>query len=365
MIKVAIKGLGLIGTSLALALKKQTEEVKIYGLDKQQTSLDFALSHGIIDECLTSLADLSEIDYLLLAGPVSVIIEDIHSLRDAKVKAGLVVLDVGSSKQSIMQAATTLPSTITFIGGHPMAGSHKSGVRAGRSDLFENAFFFLLPTNEQSQAKLASVKSLLAPTKAKWLEITPTRHDLIVGQISHLPHIIAAGLVNQTNEQFKHEPLGLQVAAGGFKSLTRIAAADPTMWTAICLNNQTVILKELAAYQETLAQIKQQLVLRDGKAIQTFFAQAQQVRRNLEHNSEKGSHPYYDLFLNIPDRPGEIAKITQKLAQANLNLVNIQILEVREEVNGVLHLTFGQPASLETARNLLAGEYELVEREWL
>jgi len=363
MIKVAIKGLGLIGSSLALALKKSKLDLTIYGLDQKQASLDYALAKGIIDDTLTDLTNLEMIDYLFLAGPVSVILDDITTLNKVTVKDSLVVMDVGSSKNDIMTAAKLIQNKVNFIGGHPMAGSHKSGVEAGRSDLFENAFFFLMPLDNKAATKLPALKELLSETKAKWQTVTPKQHDLIVGQISHLPHIIASALVNQTQGLFADEPLGLRVAAGGFKSITRIAAANPTMWTDICFSNKQVLLEKITAYKKELDQIKAQLVSGDQKAVYTFFAHARQTRLTLEQNNQKVSRPDYDLFLNIPDRPGEIAKITQQLAQAGLNLVNIQILEVREDINGVLQLTFSTEVAFKKAQSILQVNYEIVKRE--
>ena len=135
------------------------------------------------------------------------------------------------------------------------------------------------------------------------------------------------------------------------------------MWTDICFSNKQVLLEQITAYKKELDQIKAQLVSGDQKAVYTFFAHARQTRLTLEQNNQKVSRPDYDLFLNIPDRPGEIAKITQQLAQAELNLVNIQILEVREDINGVLQLTFSTEVAFKKAQSILQANYEIVKRE--
>lgn len=244
---VFIKGLGLIGSSLARAIKQDHPQIQIIASDVNEETLQYAKENNIADQVVTDMTGVEQADYIILASPVSQIIKDIATLANLKLKSGVIITDVGSTKQTIMQAAKVLTQqNLTFIGGHPMAGSHKSGVQAGRADLIENAYYFLLPASES--ADTSKLTWLLAGTNAKWLELTPSQHDKIVAQISHVPHIIAAELVNQTQQAFKDEPVGMRVAAGGFKSVTRIAASDPTMWSAILPNNKELILKQLTSY---------------------------------------------------------------------------------------------------------------------
>ena len=185
---------------------------------------------------------VAEMDVIILAGPVSQIIKDIQDLSHQSLKTGVLITDVGSTKQTVMKAAQAFKDqAVNFIGGHPMVGSHKTGVWAGRANLFENAFYFQIPLNAASAQQLDKLQDLLAATNAKWLQVTAPQHDKIVAQISHVPHVIASALVNQTERTFQGDPLGMCLAAGGFKSITRIASADPTMWSAILLNNPTMI----------------------------------------------------------------------------------------------------------------------------
>lgn len=230
---VFIKGLGLIGSSLARAIKQDHPQIQIIASDVNEETLQYAKENNIADQVVTDMTGVEQADYIILASPVSQIIKDIATLANLKLKSGVIITDVGSTKQTIMQAAKALTQqNLTFIGSHPMAGSHKSGVRAGRADLIENAYYFLLPVSES--ADTSKLTWLLAGTNAKWLELTPSQHDKIVAQISHVPHIIAAELVNQTQQAFKDEPVGMRVAAGGFKSVTRIAASDPRCGVQSC-----------------------------------------------------------------------------------------------------------------------------------
>ncbi|AVK62791.1 prephenate dehydrogenase [Lactobacillus sp. CBA3606] len=362
MTQVLINGLGLIGGSLALAIRQAHADVWLMGSDRQASCLMYAKQHRIIDEVVTDFATAAiKADVIILAGPVSVIRADLSLLATLALKPQVLVTDVGSTKQTIIAAAQPLQARgISFIGGHPMAGSQRTGVAAGRADLFENAFYFLVPGLTPPSA-MTQLKKLLRATKVKWLPVTPLQHDRLVGQLSHLPHVVAATLVNQTHTALADSPMGLRLAAGGFKSLTRIASADPAMWTAILLNNTELVLRQLSQFSGALAQIEQAIQGQDAVAIEAFFTQAKVTRDQLgpEHLGQLPN--FYDLFLNIPDHPGVLATIMQQLAQAKLNLINCHILEVREEIDGVLQLTFGTAKSQAQAAGLLkAAGYQIV-----
>lgn len=359
MTVVFIKGLGLIGSSLARAIKEVHPDVKIIASDVNQQSLDYALQHHIIDRAVDGFNEVDSADVIILASPVSQIIQDIQQLATYRLKDSVIVTDVGSTKQTIMAASRVLTDQgITFIGGHPMAGSHKSGVQAGKADLFENAFYFILPGDHQAASQ--RLEQLLSGTHAKWLTVSAEQHDRIVAQISHVPHVIAAELVNQTRETLKDEPIGMRVAAGGFKSVTRIAASDPTMWSAILLNNRSLILTQLKEYITGLNNVVTLIQNQDRDALFQFFSHAKASRESLNTPAKK---PFYDLFLNIPDQVGSLAKVTTLLAQHHLSIVNLQILEVREDVDGILQLTFADANAQQAAAAILGeANYTIVER---
>ncbi|AXX64785.1 prephenate dehydrogenase [Bombilactobacillus bombi] len=364
MTKVLIKGLGLIGSSLALAIKQAHPTITLIGCDIDAASLSYAQQQNIIDISTTDFSTAApQADVIILASPVNIIIKDLQLLATLTLKPHVLITDVGSTKQTIVKAAKPLQQQgIAFIGGHPMAGSHKSGVTAGRIDLFENAFYFLVPQLTSPQI-IAQLQDLLSATHVKWLTVTPQQHDRIVGQLSHLPHIVAAGLVNETQTTLQNSPLGLRLAAGGFKTLTRIASSDPTMWTTILLENAPLISAQLQDYIAALSQIQTDLKNLNKPAIEQFFTNAKITRDHLGPQ-QLGSLPnFFDLFLNIPDQVGAIADVTQLLAKGHINLVNIHILEVREDIDGVLQLTFDNAKNQQQAANLLrAANYQIIRR---
>ncbi|MGX7775109.1 prephenate dehydrogenase [Limosilactobacillus fermentum] len=280
MTTVLIKGLGLIGSSLARIIKQGHSDVTVWAIDPNQDNIAFARQQGFIDQAITDWQAASQADFIFLAAPVSQIIEDIHQLAQLSLKSSVVVTDVGSTKQTIMDAAQELTAKgIDFVGGHPMAGSHLTGAQAGQVDLFKDAFYFLISTIKGDDTQ--RLQSLLSAAQVIWTPISAADHDKLVAQISHLPHILAYTLVYQTAHTLAGHHPGIQAAAGGFKSTTRIAQADPTMWTAIMQNNQTDILQQLDEYLADLQMVRDAIDKGDLATLKNLFSEAAMVRQSL------------------------------------------------------------------------------------
>ncbi|GAX08232.1 prephenate dehydrogenase [Secundilactobacillus silagincola] len=287
MTTVLISGLGLIGSSLARIMKKSDLQPTILGDDPNDDTSQFLLGQGIIDERVTLLKAASRADIIVLAGPVSVIIDQLARLANVTLKPGVLVTDVGSTKTQVMVASQPIQKQhVGFMGGHPMAGSHKTGGRAGREDLFDNATYFIVD-GSQTTAQTAQFKACLKPAKLRWVNVSAKAHDGLVSEISHVPHVLAANLVNTADHQLKHDSVGLSAAAGGFKSTTRIAGSDPTMWTAIMLSNSEAISEQLTTYMDQLKQIQEAIEAHDTEKIYQFFAHAKTVRERLDQGEKK------------------------------------------------------------------------------
>lgn len=359
MTTVFIKGFGLIGSSLGRAIKEEHPTDKLIISDPDQQTLDYADQHHLADRTTTGFQEIDQADYIILAGPVSVIRHDLHQLSMMTLKPGVIVTDVGSTKQSIMNAAKPLQQKgITFIGGHPMAGSHLSGVRAGRRNLIEGAYYFQVGASKEELAA-KKIQSLLKGLHAHWVSISAPAHDMIVAQLSHVPHVIAAALVNQTAKSLQNEPNALKLAAGGFKTITRIASSDPTMWTAIMLNNQQDILHQLDQYIATLQTVKRNLTEEDHDALFDLFKNAKQIRDSLPSKLEP---QLAHVIVRIPDRDGAIATVTTKISQAGLNVRNLQIMQIREGIDGILQLSFANQEDADKARQLLSTDFEILKQ---
>ncbi|WP_099222263.1 prephenate dehydrogenase [Listeria costaricensis] len=352
---VLIVGLGLIGGSLALSIKAAHPEAHIVAVDVSYRSLEEGLALGVIDEIGESiLLEAPRADLIIFCCPVKETEQLLHYLPKIKLKPGVLITDTGSTKEDVMEAASALlEAGFTFIGGHPMAGSHKSGVQAAKQILFENAYYLLTPTTEKAQARTAELKEWLGGTRAKFLVLSPHEHDAITGMLSHLPHIVAAQLVNQTSRFVEQYPLGFRLAAGGFRDITRIASSDPRMWTDISLSNRELLLEQLDDWQKGIDEAAQMIRAGDKEAIYRFFDEAKEFRDSLPVH--RGAIPaFYDLFVDVPDYPGVISEITGYLAKEAISLINIRILETREDIFGILQITFQNEEDRKRAKACIA-----------
>lgn len=353
---ILIIGLGLIGSSLALCIKKQHPESKIIGLDYQAVSELFALKRGIIDEVAENIEVAApQADMIILCSPISETLKQLRILKQLPLKPSVIITDAGSTKKAIVECAHRLQLT-NFVGGHPMAGSHKSGVTAAEIRLFENAYYIFIVETQTDKENVAALQELLTGTHAKFITMTAAEHDQITGMLSHLPHIIAAGLVNQSKIFNEAYPRSRQLAAGGFRDITRIASSDPKMWTDILLSNRQPLIQLLTNWQEEMAEVITWLESENQPAITAFFEAAKETRNQLPVHQEGAIPAFYDLFVDIPDQPGVIAEVTHILGVGALSLINIKILVTREEITGILQLSFRNQTDVEKAKQLIEAE---------
>jgi prephenate dehydrogenase len=341
-VRVFIIGMGLIGGSLALSIKSAHPNCIMIGYDINQEELKIAKKLGVIDEIANHIAiGARNADFIFIAAPVNETEAIMMELSEMPLKTNVIISDTGSTKGKIVSSSTCLrEKNITFIGGHPMAGSHKSGVFAAKSILFENAFYLLTPTEDVQETHIQSLKGLLSGTKAKFLQISAEEHDYLTGVISHLPHLIAASIVHQAEKSSQTQGLVPRLAAGGFRDITRIASSSPQMWRDILLHNKKVMIDLLEDWKIEMDVVQNMLVQENSQEIYDYFFKAKQFR-DLLPTKEKGAIPaFYDLFVDVPDYPGVISEITGFLAKENISITNIRIRETREEVYGILVISF-------------------------
>lgn len=339
---VLVIGLGLIGGSLALCIKKEHGASTIIGYDINQKQSRLAKMLGVIDEEAETIESAAiQADLIIIATPVKEIERIIDLLCGLPLKENVIITDAGSTKVEIVKRAVCLKDKgYTFIGGHPMAGSHKSGVQAAKSILFENAFYLFTPEEDTESEVLETLQQWLLGTKAKFITVLPQEHDYLTGVISHFPHVIAASLVHQAEKTSQTHNLVPRLAAGGFRDITRIASSSPEMWKDISLHNKQVLLDLLKDWQNEMEKVSQMLIEENEEQIFGYFSNAKRFRDEMPAR-DKGAIPsFYDLFVDIPDYPGVISEITGYLAKENISLTNIRIRETREEVYGILVISF-------------------------
>ncbi|WP_284640205.1 prephenate dehydrogenase [Paenibacillus silviterrae] len=358
MTKIAIFGVGLIGGSLALCFKGKPG-VTVVGHSNNPASVEKYMKRGVVDYATTSLEEAAaDADFLFVCVPVGNLEEYLLKLTRLPLKPGCIITDVGSTKASVAAYAAGLElRDVHFIGGHPMAGKEKSGVEAATSLLFENAFYVLTPEANTPAEAYDRLVELLSWTKAHIVKLDAKSHDTIVGAISHLPHVIAVALVNQIANYNRSNDLYQLLAAGGFRDITRIASSDPIIWRDILINNKDVMLKLLSDWNLEIARFIELIQTENGEAIQEEFRLAGSFRNNLPERRKGVIHSFYDIYVDVPDHPGVIGQITMLLGNHKVNLSNIQIIESREDVPGVLRLSFGEEEHMDKALELLKKDY--------
>ena len=337
---------------------KRDQAIHVTGFDNSYSTMQEAYRRGIIDTIAPSIESVSEqADIIIFATPVNTTVRLLHELPNWNLKKDVIITDTGSTKGPIMEAAMQLHEQgITFIGGHPMTGSHKSGVTAAREHLFENAYYILTPMNDTENIILNRLRDLLIPTKAKVVVLDAVEHDRMTAIVSHFPHLVASSLVGRLSAQQQSEPFVRELAAGGFRDITRIASADPVMWRDITRQNRTELLRQLDGWVEEMNDVRNMLIQNDAAEIQTYFDNAKKFRDELPIASQGALFMTYDLHIDIPDHPGIISEITKILADERISLTNIRIVETRTDVFGILVISFQTAKDREKAQIALSEE---------
>ncbi|WEA42301.1 prephenate dehydrogenase [Priestia aryabhattai] len=280
--RVLLIGVGLIGGSLALAMKKHGH-VTVVGADINTNEVQVANQLGIVDYVAEDIkTEAAQADYIVLATPVEYTTAWIHDLSTWKLKETVIITDVGSTKGEIMKAAQALnKKRISFIGGHPMAGSHTSGAVNARADLFCSARYILTPFENEQKEKIDALMHLLEPTGAQFVPLDAATHDQITGVVSHLPHVIATSLVRQVKGYSAQNQLVTEMAAGGFRDITRIASSNPHMWRDILKQNRSMLLTLLDDWMKEMEQVKLLVEKGDGHELFDYFSDAKEFRDSL------------------------------------------------------------------------------------
>lgn len=355
---IYIVGLGLIGSSIALGIRRNHPDYHIVGYNRSEDSRRIALENGIVDEVAADITQFaSEADIIFLCVPIQQTIQFIEELANLPLKDEVLVTDAGSTKGAIVAAAQRylLPKNINFLGGHPMAGSHKTGAIAADVNLFENAYYILTPSIATKEGTTAYLQEVLSGLHARFVEIDAREHDRVTSQISHFPHVLASSLMNQAGDYQVEHPFTQHFAAGGFRDMTRIAESEPSMWTSILLSNSQNIVERLEEFTHRLKVVKQLIESGDAEAIWQFFHQGRHIRQEMEIHRRAGVDSFYDLFINIPDQEDAILTVLELLR--GISVANIRINEEnRADIYGILQITFKNEEDLRKAERILCKE---------
>jgi cyclohexadieny/prephenate dehydrogenase len=301
--KIALLGLGLIGSSMSHAVRRAELAKTIMGFARSAETRGIALELGLVDQVFETAAETVEgADLVVLCTPIGTYAELAREIGP-HLMAGAILTDVGSVKGAVVKdVAPHLPLNVHFIPGHPIAGTEQSGPRSGFATLFDNRWCILTPPPHADQAAVAKLKAYWEALGSNVDEMTPEHHDLVLAITSHLPHLIAyntvataADLEEVTNSEV------IKYSAGGFRDFTRIAASDPTMWRDVFLNNREAVLEMLGRFSEELSVLQRAIRWGDGETLFDLFTRARAVRRSIIQAGQDTAAP--DFGRGPPPKP--------------------------------------------------------------
>jgi len=275
--KVAIVGVGLIGGSIGLALRQRGLAAEVVGIGRQQSSLDKALDCGAIDRAELNLKQgVAAADVVIVASPVGAVIEHVCTALDS-VSSQALVTDVGSTKASICAGIEKQAKTLSsqFVGSHPLAGDHRTGPENARADLLGGKTVVITPTESTSESSASRIENFWRSLDACVVRMSPDEHDRALAATSHLPHLVASALAAATPAEW------LSLTATGWADTTRVAAADPELWTQIFTQNKAALLDSLDRLVDQIDQLRDGISTENWSQIQDTLKKAKQARDTL------------------------------------------------------------------------------------
>jgi prephenate dehydrogenase len=322
-----VVGLGLIGSSVALALAETGWRVS--GTDLDDAVVATALEAGVID----GTAVTEEHSLIVVATPAGTVAATVTALLANSTNEALIVTDVAGVKSAIV-AAVHDPR---FLAGHPMAGSELRGLAGARADLFRGCTWVLTPTAATKPATYTTLHGVLRELGANVVAVDPDDHDRLVAVASHVPHLLAGALMNEATRVAEQDAVLLQLAAGGFRDMTRVAAGDPAIWPDVLFENREAVSQSLQALEDRLAALREALNTDDHDALAGDLRRAASARRQLPGRALDSDNLAY-LRVAVSDQPGVLAAVTRTASELLVNIFDIEIAHGIEGAGGTLLL---------------------------
>ncbi|MGQ9510862.1 MAG: prephenate dehydrogenase/arogenate dehydrogenase family protein [Thermaceae bacterium] len=347
--KVGIFGMGLLGGSVALGLKERflVEEVHAYDPDPQ--ALEAALALGVADRVHPTIGPwVGELDLAILAAPVGAL-EGLGQEVARHASPRTLYTDVGSVKSRVVRALE--PLLPRYVGSHPMAGSERAGVENAHAGLLQNAVWVITPTDHTDEADLKALQHLVEALGAYPILLSPELHDRLVARVSHLPYLLAVAL-NLLVARDEDRELLIFLAAGGFRDLTRVASGSPRMSRDMVVENRQALKEAIEDLRRLLLELEG--LLDEPEALLRAAEEAKRTRDSLPIVRRSLLPEMYDLVVQVPDQPGEIARIATALGEAGVNIKDIEVLAIRDE-GGAIRLGFATREERNQARLVLKG----------
>lgn len=352
-LKIGFIGLGLIGGSIAKGIKRIYHHHKIIAYNRSESARLESVADGTVDIATDTIdSAFSDCDYIFLCTPVEHNVTYLDILKTL-IQEDCIITDVGSVKGNIHRAVEERGLTKNFIGGHPMAGSEKTGYANASGYLLENAYYVLTPTSDIPKERTDELYELVQSIGAIPIVLDYKEHDYAVAAISHVPHLIAASLVNLVKDNDSETEIMKMLAAGGFKDITRIASSSPDMWQQICITNRENICDLIDKYVASLMEIKEAVACKNPEYVYNLFEKSRDYRNSFSNASRGPINKTYFMYCDIIDESGAISTIATILANHHISIKNIGIIHNREFEDGVLKIEFYNQESADNAQILL------------
>jgi prephenate dehydrogenase len=348
-VRIAIIGTGLMGASVALAARERGDDVT--GWDADPAALAGAVGRGALDAADSLDAAVAAADLAVVATPIAQLPATVAAVLAAPGEA--TVTDVGSTKASVVAAAAGSPR---FVGGHPICGSETRGAENASAGIFEGATWFLTPVTQTNPAAHRLVHGFVTDSGATPVAIDPDAHDRLVALTSHVPHVLANVVANQTGASRVegHEPL--THAGGSLRDMTRIAGANPRIWVDIFLDNAERIRSELAEHRRRIEQVESALSQGDAGFLARWIGEASSNRRRMLEREYPDPGSLQRLRVHVPDRPGVLAGITQALGAERINIEDFELHHMSPERGGTLTVLVAGEGEAQRAAALLESQ---------
>ncbi len=346
-------GFGLIGGSIARGLKRADRSITIMAYMRTRSKLEQAKADGTVDIILEGIDQtLSQCDIIFLCTPVEYNAAYLAQIRPY-LKPGAILTDVGSTKTNIHETVIAMGMEDVFVGGHPMAGSEKTGYENSTDHLLENAYYIISPTAKNTPEQIERMRQIALMLHAIPLVLDYREHDFSVAAISHLPHLIASSLVKLVMDNDGESETMKRIAAGGFKDITRIASSSPVMWEQICMTNVDNLKILMRRYIESLESIYHDLDTHNGPAIYDLIDKSGKYRDTFSSTKRGPVLPDHTFSVDVIDEPGSIAILSAILASRGINVKNIGINNARDYGEGALRISFYSEETKTEAAELL------------
>ena len=330
--RIAVVGTGLIGASVGLAAQRAGATVA--GWDVDDRALGVAVERGAVSAAGSLEEALAGAELAVVAAPIAALPAQVAAVLGATGDS-TTVTDVGSTKASVVAAAAGSPR---FVGGHPIAGLESRGAEHASAGIFEGATWFLTPTAQTDNERHRAVHGFVSSLGAVPVAIDPVAHDRLVALTSHVPHVLANVVVNQAGATRVegHEPLAN--AGGSLRDMTRIAGANPRIWTDIFLDNADAVREVLAEHRRRIEQVEAALAEGDAGFLARWIGEASQNRRRMLDVAYDDAGALHHVRVHVPDRPGVLQGITQALGAERINIEDFELEHISPERGGTLTL---------------------------